>query len=948
MEVCKNSKKMCLFVLLLLFSMGLYSTTYYVSNAGNDANNGSIRNPWLTIHHALLVAQDSDIIMLREGTYQASEVLDKNITIKGYESGVRILPNSGQRFIFSFVSNSQNQNFYILHLQDVRLVANTQVTNCVAIEAIDHDLQIENVVFDGFTQAIKMRLPYFSGPQYSFQAGYIKSCDFVNNGLSQIDKDFTGNEVSMINVQGCLINPPYAAALATITIENNSFNGANIVLPISMRYSYIFLDNAQGKVENNSFNGIVSINQPMNVIYVTSTTRQVDVINNSIEQMVNADFKIPTGAYQYTGIRFIDKSDLMTPNSKGIITVKGNKLFKQLGGSSTTNCGIAVSDTSGFYSNILENVCSRYTCGLETSSSQRFTGEMKIFNNTAIDCTKYGFILHLDSKSGNNFVNNLATGSTVKDVLFVYHRQAMGNLQMISITHNAFYSTNIDETLVDNTYSLYLLYYTCILGNIRSQFTDDGHPVSDTSLVVDSGSWNKCGDPELCYWDDLADQDPDGTVKDIGCYPYIHSYDMKNLIWSWNWIGFPRVRNEDGTEYLSSVIPPLTSTTYMEIKNVDISTTPPTNSYSDKSEWDPWSVDFLINRIAGYKVFIQTPVTQGEGDGCNRVQNCGYLIDPSTRFPLYTNSGSSQSDSTGNWVNYFVRDTQNIVDAFGSFISHVKSIKAEDWYYQKPPQNPRGDLTDPYMWSTSGKNLTFGHMYIVHVDTELPEFFWHSSGNITTPNRPQKTEYFTYEEKADYETVEVTEIDSIDNIREIGVFEGETCVGATKVDQLPLQILCYTDRMNRDSDGLTIQVYTGDRSVLRTEYVRYSQKQNKFINEVINPGEQESSIIKIMNRVGDSEQCNTPVILSQNYPNPFRNTTKLCFYLPKEEKASVSVYNIKGELVRKLSDGLLKSGKHNVIWDGKNDTGQKVAAGVYLYRLEASGNKITKKLLYLK
>jgi hypothetical protein len=88
--------------------------------------------------------------------------------------------------------------------------------------------------------------------------------------------------------------------------------------------------------------------------------------------------------------------------------------------------------------------------------------------------------------------------------------------------------------------------------------------------------------------------------------------------------------------------------------------------------------------------------------------------------------------------------------------------------------------------------------------------------------------------------------------------------------------------------------------------------------------------------------------LSQNYPNPFNPTTAISFTLPKNENVRLSIYNIKGELVKALLNAKMESGSHLVVWDGRDAAGKAVASGIYLYRFETAGFIRTKKMTYMK
>jgi hypothetical protein len=89
--------------------------------------------------------------------------------------------------------------------------------------------------------------------------------------------------------------------------------------------------------------------------------------------------------------------------------------------------------------------------------------------------------------------------------------------------------------------------------------------------------------------------------------------------------------------------------------------------------------------------------------------------------------------------------------------------------------------------------------------------------------------------------------------------------------------------------------------------------------------------------------------LYSNYPNPFNPSTTISFSLPKESNVELSVYNIKGQKVKTLVKGEFESGKHSVIWYGKDNNKKICSSGVYFYQLKVNGkSKAIKKCLLLK
>ncbi|MEW6411959.1 MAG: S8 family serine peptidase [Candidatus Zixiibacteriota bacterium] len=83
--------------------------------------------------------------------------------------------------------------------------------------------------------------------------------------------------------------------------------------------------------------------------------------------------------------------------------------------------------------------------------------------------------------------------------------------------------------------------------------------------------------------------------------------------------------------------------------------------------------------------------------------------------------------------------------------------------------------------------------------------------------------------------------------------------------------------------------------------------------------------------------------LGQNYPNPFNPTTEIFFSLPENSRVKLEVFNIRGQRVTTLADGMYTAGQHSVTWDASS-----VASGVYFYRLETDNFVDQKKMLLLK
>lgn len=91
---------------------------------------------------------------------------------------------------------------------------------------------------------------------------------------------------------------------------------------------------------------------------------------------------------------------------------------------------------------------------------------------------------------------------------------------------------------------------------------------------------------------------------------------------------------------------------------------------------------------------------------------------------------------------------------------------------------------------------------------------------------------------------------------------------------------------------------------------------------------------------GDVSQLSVEALLPalqlfRNYPNPFNAGTTIHFRLTEAASVAITVYNVRGELIRRLFNETLSEGDHRMKWDGRNQVGRMVASGIYVYRVEA-------------
>tara|TARA_B100000029_G_C17597424_1_gene964671 strand:+ start:1096 stop:3174 length:2079 start_codon:yes stop_codon:yes gene_type:complete len=88
--------------------------------------------------------------------------------------------------------------------------------------------------------------------------------------------------------------------------------------------------------------------------------------------------------------------------------------------------------------------------------------------------------------------------------------------------------------------------------------------------------------------------------------------------------------------------------------------------------------------------------------------------------------------------------------------------------------------------------------------------------------------------------------------------------------------------------------------------------------------------------------------LYNSHPNPFNAQSTIHYNLPNDVMVNIIIYDVLGRLVKKMVNDFQKSGYKSIVWDGTDDKGAPVSAGVYFYSMQAGGFIKTKKMILLK
>ena len=168
---------------------------------------------------------------------------------------------------------------------------------------------------------------------------------------------------------------------------------------------------------------------------------------------------------------------------------------------------------------------------------------------------------------------------------------------------------------------------------------------------------------------------------------------------------------------------------------------------------------------------------------------------------------------------------------------------------------------------------------------------------------------------------------------------------------------CNGDGEVNITDVMAICLNWGNSHIVTSETVTFSEEEYLDNKE---------NFMELLKSLGDStiesriknhiaEIFNLPQeeifenILHHNYPNPFNPSTSIRYSVSKKSDIALSIYNIKGQLVKRFQKNDQDAGNHAIIWDGTNFYNNRVSCGVYFYKLEINGAIVdTKKMVLIK
>jgi len=401
----------------------------------------------------------------------------------------------------------------------------------------------------------------------------------------------------------------------------------------------------------------------------------------------------------------------------------------------------------------------------------------------------------------------------------------------------------------------------------------------------------------------------------------------------WNWVSFP-VMDPEYSHPTNHVLAPIANPDILEEVRRYVPFAGYKKIYWDFDHWHVPPEMETFRSIDGYKIKMNNTAD---------LTVAGYWEDPTTGIPLY--------EGEENWIGYFLPETQDCEDAFGEDWDKVISIKAENWYYHIPYQNPTKYVPEEECPRPGPpRPLECGEGYIVKVDEDILDFTWRNSGNTKEPYGKAESDYFTFEEAADYMPIFVDSSEVTEGVNEVGVFIDDECIGASKVEEYPVLILAYVEDDNlRDGSELSFQLYNGTKNVATqvNGVAVYDPVTFAYVDRPVYLNKDDFVIVRL--NTEEAPEIPREFTLSQNYPNPVQSSTTISFSTAEgAENPEIEIYNVKGQLVKDLgvTGYELRVGK--AVWDGKDNNGNQLSNGIYFYKFISGEKTAVKKMILLR
>ena len=362
-----------------------------------------------------------------------------------------------------------------------------------------------------------------------------------------------------------------------------------------------------------------------------------------------------------------------------------------------------------------------------------------------------------------------------------------------------------------------------------------------------------------------------------------------------------------------------------------------------------------VDVLEGYKIFLN-----GAGGQSFSVE--GLPVDLTTSIGL--------DAYTMNLLAYLPQDCMATSEVFSGYEDDILVVKNDDSQYYVPAFGVEtlaemcpGEAYAIFLNGGEGMDFTYPSDGVVSFDNNLIELNDHA---LSDDKREMNEDYIARSQRDDVEPTDESQLilfNSITGIVEKGdilrAYDSGELVGSINIVDEHLSGLRGDDLDAHAKSDLTD--YGTDNKILigyvegdAIEVRLFSRSRNAELAVV---GNLDINVYGKPLSVGNAvvlNQLATPTSfeLTQNYPNPFNPSTTIRYNVEQNGLVNLNVYDIMGRLVKTLvNDQYRVAGNesgYSVLWNGLDNNGQQVSAGLYIYRLQSGSLSTTNKMILLK
>jgi hypothetical protein len=312
---------------------------------------------------------------------------------------------------------------------------------------------------------------------------------------------------------------------------------------------------------------------------------------------------------------------------------------------------------------------------------------------------------------------------------------------------------------------------------------------------------------------------------------------------------------------------------------------------------------------------------------------------------LHPNTGMTLLPNQENWIGYFLSNGQYPEDAFPSnlYNNRLTEIKTQDWTMVK--------ILGEWFATSKIRPFNYGDMIILTINGTTPvDFQWNNTGIDEESEGYPETEYYEFDEQADYLPVFV-ETEPESDIEEIAILADNEVKGA--VVRLPGDTLVQINAYIMDvppGTPLEFETWSGLKSQ-RTGKGGYSvlnHQTRRYEHRTIYSGENKS--FQFVSLKPKAETDVLPLIPALTCsPNPFSDKTVFSFTLVEEANLQLTIYDQIGKVVAIPVSGTFAPGNYSFAWNGQDLHAKQSGNGVYIYRFNnSSGQEFSGKIVLIK